>query len=244
MQIFSTTIHEINKLLGGPSDLLYENKKNTFLDTNSYANRCIIASNLYLNSVLIEDIRKVFQPKIIINPTTKLLKYYYKFLLVFDQQKIDKLPLYKECDHKIKLLPSKLPPAGPLYNMLENELLVLRKFLEKNLSKSFIRASLSLVASPVLFAKKPNGGLRFCMNYRALNTIIIKNRYSLLLIQETLACFSRTKFYMKLDIIIVFNRIRIAEKQEYLTVFNIRYGLFEILVILFGLSNTLVIFQV
>jgi hypothetical protein len=49
---------------------------------------------------------------------------------------------------------------------------------------------------------------------------------------------------MKLDIIIVFNRIRIAEKQEYLIIFNIYYGFFEILVILFRLSNTLVIFQI
>jgi hypothetical protein len=49
---------------------------------------------------------------------------------------------------------------------------------------------------------------------------------------------------MKLDVIIAFNRIRIAEKQEYLMVFNTRYSLFEILVILFGLSNTPVIFQV
>jgi hypothetical protein len=80
------------------------------------------------------------------------------------------------------------------------------------------------------------------MDYRALNTIIIKNHYSLLLIQETLACFNRTKFYIKLDIIIAFNHIRITEKQEYLIVFNTRYRLFEILVILFGLSNTLVIF--
>jgi hypothetical protein len=64
------------------------------------------------------------------------------------------------------------------------------------------------------------------------------------LIQEILVCFSKTKFYIKLDIIIVFNRIRIAEKQEYLIVFNTRYGLFEILVMPFGLSNTLVIFQV
>jgi hypothetical protein len=82
------------------------------------------------------------------------------------------------------------------------------------------------------------------MDYQAFNTIIIKNHYPLLLIQETLARFNRTKFYTKLDVIITFNRIRITEKQEYLIVFNIYYGFFEILVILFGLSNTLVIFQI
>jgi hypothetical protein len=81
------------------------------------------------------------------------------------------------------------------------------------------------------------------MDYQALNIITIKNRYLLLLIQEILACFSRTKFYTKLDIIVAFNRIRITERQEYLTAFNTRYGLFETLVIPFGLSNTLVTFQ-
>jgi hypothetical protein len=81
------------------------------------------------------------------------------------------------------------------------------------------------------------------VDYRALNIITIKNHYLLPLIQETLACFSRAKFYTKLDVIIAFNRICIAEKQEYLIVFNTCYGLFETLVMLFGLSNTLVIFQ-
>jgi hypothetical protein len=76
-----------------------------------------------------------------------------------------------------------------------------------------------------------------------LNTITIKNYYPLPLIQEILARLSRAKIYTKLDIIAVFNRIRIAEKQKYLTAFNIYYGLYKTLVILFGLSNAPVIFQ-
>jgi RNase H-like domain found in reverse transcriptase/Reverse transcriptase (RNA-dependent DNA polymerase)/Retroviral aspartyl protease len=243
VQIFSTTVHEINKLLGGPSDPSYENKESTLLDTDSHADRCTTASNLYLNGASIEDIRKALQPKIIIDPTTKLPKHYHEFLPVFDQQEADKLPPHRECDHKIELLPGKLPPAGPLYSMSEDELLVLRKFLEENLSKGFIRASSSPAASPVLFAKKPGGGLRFCVDYRALNAITIKNRYPLPLIQETLARLSRAKFYTKLDVIAAFNRIRIAEGQEYLTAFNTRYGLFETLVMPFGLSNAPATFQ-
>jgi hypothetical protein len=141
-----------------------------------------------------------------------LPKYYHEFLLVFDQQEADKFPFYREYNHKIEFLPDKLLPAGPLYNMLEDELLVLCKFLEKNLSKGFIWASLFPAVFLVLFAKKPNRGLCFCMDYQALNTIIIKNHYPLPLIQKTLACFSRAKFYTKLDVIVVFNRIRIAEE--------------------------------
>jgi hypothetical protein len=82
------------------------------------------------------------------------------------------------------------------------------------------------------------------VDYRALNIITIKNHYSLLLIQEILVRFSKAKFYIKLDVIIAFNRIRITERQEYLIAFNIYYSLFETLIIPFGLSNTLVIFQV
>jgi hypothetical protein len=59
-------------------------KKVFFFDIDSHTNRYIIISNLYLNNILIKDIQKIFQPKIIINPAIKLLKYYYKFLLVFD----------------------------------------------------------------------------------------------------------------------------------------------------------------
>ena len=66
------------------------------------------------------------------------------------------------------------------------ELKVLRKYLHDNLSKGFIRASSSPAASPVIFVKKPGGGLRFCVDYRALNAISVKNRYPIPLIQETL----------------------------------------------------------
>jgi hypothetical protein len=142
------------------------------------------------------------------------------------------------------LLPGKLLPARPLYNISEDKLLVLRKFLDKNLAKGFIHTSVLPAVLPVLFAKKPGGGLRFCIDYYALNTITIKNHYPLPLIQETLARLSRAKIYTKLDIIIVFNRIYITERQEYLTAFNIYYGLYETLVILFGLSNIPITFQV
>jgi hypothetical protein len=59
MQIFLIIIYEINKLLGRPSDPLYENKESILLNINSYINCYITASNLYLNGALIKDIRKI-----------------------------------------------------------------------------------------------------------------------------------------------------------------------------------------
>jgi hypothetical protein len=198
---------------------------------------------LLLAGVSIKDIRKALVPKVYIDPKTKIPEHMHDLLPAWDAREADKLPPYRICDHKIELLPGKLLPARPLYNILEDKLLVLRKFLDENLAKGFIRTSVSPAASLVLFAKKPGGGLRFCIDYYALNAIIIKNRYPLPLIQETLARLSKAKIYTKLDIIAVFNRIRITKKQEYLTAFNIRYGLYETLVIPFGLSNAPATFQ-
>jgi hypothetical protein len=131
-----------------------------------------------------------------------------------------------------------------LYNISEDKLFVFCKFLDKNLAKGFICTSVSPAVLLVLFSKKPGRNFCFYIDYYTLNIIIIKNYYPLPLIQEILARLNRTKIYTKLDVIIIFNRIHITKKQEYLTAFNIYYSLYETLVILFGLSNISVIFQV
>ena len=127
--------------------------------------------------------------------------------------------------------------------MSRNETEELRRYLEDNLSKGFIRASRSQAASPVLFVKKPGGGLRFCVDYRGLNAITVKNRYPLPLISETLDRLSRAKVFTKLDIISAFNRLRIREGDEELIAFRTRFRLFEYLVIPFSLYNRLASFQ-
>ena len=71
----------------------------------------------------------------------------------------------------------------------------LQKFLKENLDKGFIRANQLLVASLVMFIKKPGGGLRFCVDYRALNNILIKNRYPLPLILEILNKLSKAVIF-------------------------------------------------
>ena len=62
-----------------------------------------------------------------------------------------------------------------LYPIFKDELLVIKKYINKHLNKGFIYPSISLIATPILFAKKPGGGIRFYIDYRGLNTIIIKN---------------------------------------------------------------------
>jgi hypothetical protein len=80
-----------------------------------------------------------------------------------------------------------------MYGMNRDELLVFRKILTDLLDKEFIRISNSAAAAPVLLAYKPGGGVRFCVNYRALNKIIVKDRFPLPLISETLRNIAKAK---------------------------------------------------
>ena len=89
----------------------------------------------------------------------------------------------------------------------------------------------------MLFVRKFERDLRFCVDYRKLNVIIKKNRYSLPRIDETLELLSEVKLFTKLDVIIAFNRLRIALGDEWKTAFQIRYGLYEYLVMCFGLQG-------
>jgi hypothetical protein len=127
--------------------------------------------------------------------------------------------------------------------MSRDELLVLWKKLTSYLERGFICVSRSSAAAPVLFAKKPGGGLRFCVDYRALNAITHNDRYPLPLIHETLQQISKAKWFTKVDVIQPFHKIRIAKGDEWKTAFRTRFGLYEWLVTPFGLANALSTFQ-
>ena len=101
---------------------------------------------------------------------------YHDFLPLFTKKAADKLPPHRYVDHEIPLDADKKPPMGRMYSMSATALQEIRKWIEENLSKGFIRASSSSCASPILFDKKKDGSLRLCVDYQALNDITIKDR--------------------------------------------------------------------
>ena len=76
------------------------------------------------------------------------------------------------------------------YPISKDKLLVVKKYINKHLNKGFICLSISLTATPIFLAKKLRRGIQFCINYKGLNTIIIKNQYPIPLIYKTLERFS------------------------------------------------------
>ena len=94
-----------------------------------------------------------------------------------------------------------------IYSILEHKFEQIKKYLNEHLKKKFIVSNYASFASLVLFIKKLNKKLRFCVDYRKLNAIIKKNRYFILLINEILIRIQYCKYFTRLNIIIAFNKL-------------------------------------
>ena len=188
-------------------------------------------------------------PQKVVPESIKHLKFlvppeYHDLIQVFSKKKADKLPPHRKHDHKIILEEETKPGYCPLYRMSTEELQTVKEYLQENLQKGFIQGSSSPFASPVLFVKKKDGSLRFCVDYRKLNAITKKDRYPLPLIDETLAQLSQAKIMTKLDVRHAFNRIRISSPEdEDLTTFRTRFGSYKYRVLPFGLTGGPATFQ-
>ena len=146
-------------------------------------------------------------------------------------------------NHAINVEPGKAPPFGPLYNLSETELKVLKEYINTNLQNGFISPSTSSTGAPILFTKKKDGSLRLCVDYQGLNNITIKDRYPIPLVSEILDRLVHSKIFTKLDLRGAYNLLRIQEGDEWMTAFRTRYSLYEYNVMPFGLANAPATFQ-
>ena len=119
----------------------------------------------------------------------------------------------------------------------------LDKFLDEQLRTGRIHPSKSPMASPFFFIKKKDGSLRPVQDYRKLNEITIPNKYPLPLIPELIDHLQNARWFTKLDVRWGYNNIRIKEGDEFKAAFRTNRGLFEPLVMFFGLTNSPTTFQ-
>ena len=126
--------------------------------------------------------------------------------------------------------------------MAPPELEKLRKQLKELLESGHIRPSKAPYGAPVLFQKKKDGSLRLCIDYRALNKVIIKNKYPIPLIAYLFDRLGQAKYFTKMDLRKGYYQVRIAEGDESKTASVTRYGAYEWLVMPFALTYAPAIF--
>jgi hypothetical protein len=105
------------------------------------------------------------------------------------------------------------------------------------LSKGLIRPSASPWGSPVLFVDKRDGTIRLCVDYRKLNEVTIKNKYPLPKIEDLFDQLNGAKVFSKIDLRTRYHQLKVRESDIPKTAFTTRYGLFEYIVMSFGLTN-------
>jgi hypothetical protein len=168
---------------------------------------------------------------------------YHSYAKVFLKESFDELPQRRKWDHAIELVEGAQPFSTKVYPMSLNEQQELDTFLDENLKSGRIRHSKSPMASPVFFVKKKDGSLRFVQDYRKLNSMTIKNAYPLPLIPDVISRLSGARYFSNLDIRWGYNNVRIKEGDEWKAAFRTNRGLFEPLVMYFGLCNSPATFQ-
>ena len=168
---------------------------------------------------------------------------YHDFADVFNKVKADILAEHRPYDLKIELEEGASPPLAPIYSLSVTELATLRNFLDEHTKTGFIRPSLSPHGAPVLFARKKDGSLRLCVDFRGLNKITKKDRYPLPRINDLLDSPRKARIYSKIDLRHAYHLVRINKGDEWKTTFRTRYGSFEWCVMPFGLTNAPAAFQ-
>jgi hypothetical protein len=154
-----------------------------------------------------------------------------------DELPIGLPPVRKGHEFKIDLEDDVPPVHRPLYKLSPLELTEAKKQIEMMLEHQFIRPSESPYGSPVLFSPKKDGGLRFCIDYRWLNKKTIRNQYPLPLPEELFDRLGGAKVFSKLDLKAGYWQIPVRSGDVQKTAFKTRWGLYEYLVMPFGVTN-------
>jgi hypothetical protein len=186
-----------------------------------------------MNDLIIETMMK---------SSKKILEKYKDFANVFDKINANKLFEHDSQNHAINTK-NKMSSFESIYNLSMTEFELLKEYFDEFLTKEFIVLFSSFVDASILFVKKSKNDLRLCVNYKKLNVITIKNRYSIFLINQLLNRLSDVKKFTKLNIQTTYNFIRIKKEDEWKIAFRCRYKQYEYRVMSFEFANAFATFQ-
>ncbi|KAF8687099.1 hypothetical protein RHS03_09998, partial [Rhizoctonia solani] len=176
------------------------------------------------------------------NPLEGVPSKYHQYAKVFGEEEFNKLPPHRHYNIGIELT-EEGPLNSPLYSMTNAKSATLKDWLRDELKAGKIRPSKSSISSPVMFVPKKDGSRQLVVDYRRLNNRTKKNVYPLPRPDNLMAQLRGAKVFTKLDLRWGYNNVRVKEGDKWKTAFRTKYGLYESLVMTFGLTNAPAAFQ-
>ena len=157
----------------------------------------------------------------------------YRDIFAKDLSELSRTHLVK---HKIQLMSDK-PIQKPPYRTSPMERRSMEKQVKEMLEAGIIRESHSPYSSPVVMIKKPNGTMRFCVDWRELNAITKRDSYPLPRVEDLMSAFTGSTYFSTLDMFSGYWQVPMAEEDIEKTAFVTQFGLFEFTVMGFGLNT-------
>lgn len=149
----------------------------------------------------------------------------------------------KKLQHQINVTPESTPYNSPPFRYAPARKKIIEENINEMLEQGIISPSHSPWASPVILVPKKDGSLRFCVDYRKLNTVTTRDAYPLPRIDDTLDSLQEAKFISTLDLRSGYWQVEMDKKSREKTAFVTHKGLFEFNVMPFGLMNAPATFQ-
>ena len=152
-------------------------------------------------------------------------------------EELQGLPPKREVDLSIDILPGTALISRAPYRMAPTELQELKTRLQELLVKGFVRPSVSPWGATILFVKKKDGTLRMCIDYRKINKVTVKNKYSLPRMEDLFYQLKGASVFSKINLRSGYYQLRVKDVDAPKTAFRTWYGHYEFLEMSFGLTN-------
>jgi hypothetical protein len=153
------------------------------------------------------------------------------------------LPPERGIAHAIPTEEGAKPAWRPMYRLSPAEFEDMKRQIKELLAKEWIEPSTSPYGAPILFVGKKDGGLRMCIDYRALNKVTLKNRYPMPRIDDLFDQHQGATYFSSIDLAQGYHQMRIPAEDVPKTAFRTPLGHFQFKVLCFGLTNAPATFQ-
>ena len=160
-----------------------------------------------------------------------------EFVDVFLEEISYRLPPSRGIKHQINFIPSASLPNRPTYRSSPEEAKEIQRQVDEFLQKEFLRESLILCSILVILVPKKDGTWHMCTDCRAINKIVVKYRYSITRLDDMLDELYGSCVFSKIYLKSGYYQILMKESDEWKTNFKIKDGIYDWLVMLFGLTN-------